>query len=93
MVRAFKCNLNGYIVVKLDDKLRIKLSFWRNSDMLENIERALEHGIWVDAIVLEPEVAEQLSNYIQDLIDIKAAERAMDEPSVSLDDLKKELGL
>jgi len=77
-VRAFKCNLNGYIAVKLDDKLRIKLSFWRQCDKLKAIQDILDNGVWVDAIVLDPAEAERLSNYIQDLIDIKATEKTED---------------
>lgn len=77
-MRAFKCNLNGYIAVKLDDKLRIKLSFWRQCDKLKAIQDILDNGVWVDAIVLDPAEAERLSNYIQDLIDIKATEKAED---------------
>lgn len=77
-MRAFKCNLNGYIAVKLDDKLRIKLSFWRQCDKLKAIQDILDNGVWVDAIVLDPAEAERLSNYIQDLIDIKATEKTED---------------
>lgn len=79
-MKTFECNLNGQIAVELDDMLRIKVSRWDN-------------GVWVDSIVMEPGEAENLAHHVFDLIDIQAAEKAKDEPSVSWKDLKKELGL
>jgi len=75
-MKAFKCNLNGYIAVKLDDKLRLKVSYWRDGDLLEEIGRALKNGVWVDSVVLEPEVAEQFANHVLDLIDVQKVEKA-----------------